>query len=188
MTVLISAGLLAVAVVFFVLHPVLFGEAAPMGRDDEELTDAQHRKKISLLALRDVEYDFHAGKLDEADYRRMKEEIASEALQAIDVEEAEWAARAASKGGATASAPEGTGLIGEEAFTRGGAVPVTDSIEAEIAALRASIREGIVCPHCGHPNARGSRFCGDCGSALPRAEGSAGAKAASGGKSRKGGL
>jgi len=132
--------LLAAGVVLFVLHPVILGKEAPIERTEEEITDAQHRKKISLLALRDIEYDFHAGKLDEVDYIAMKQELSLEALKAIDIEEAERA-------GEVAIAPEG--------------------LEAEIASLRTSIREGIVCPECGWPNPRGSRFCGDCGSALP---------------------
>jgi cytochrome c-type biogenesis protein CcmI len=159
MSVLIPAVLLAIAVVFFVLYPVVAGESAPMGRVDEELTEAQHRKRIALLALRDVEYDFHAGKLDEADYSRLKGEIAKEALQALDSEEAEWAAREGAAGRAPSDATPPVSSAG---------------IEAEIAALRESIREGMVCPHCGHPNPRGSRFCGDCGSALPQLRSSAG--------------
>ncbi len=146
MSALIPGVLLALAAVFFVLYPIISGREASMEWDEGELTEAQHRRNVALLALRDVEYDFHAGKLDEVDYRRMKREISSEALQAIDEEEAEWADR-----------QTGTGTD---------AAPPAD-LEAEIAALRASIREGTVCPQCGHPNPRGSRFCGDCGSALP---------------------
>jgi len=163
MTILVPAVLLAIAVVFFVLFPVVVGESAPMDRDEAELTETQHRKRIALLALRDVEYDFHAGKLDETDYRRLKQEIAAEALEALDSEEAEWAARESARAGDRATA------AGEGVPTSG-----SDPIEAEIAALRASIREGMICPHCGHPNPRGSRFCGDCGSALPQVSNSAG--------------
>jgi hypothetical protein len=157
MTVLIPAVLLAIAVVFFVLYPVVAGESAPMGRDDEELTEAQHRKRTALLALRDVEYDFHAGKLDETDYVRLKGQVAAEALEAIDVEEAEWADREAARAAASGAPDAGASIVKASA-----------EVEAEIAALRASIREGMICPHCGHPNPRGSRFCGDCGSALPQ--------------------
>ena len=148
MSAIIPGVLLALAAVFLVLHPILTGREASMEWDKEELTEAQHRRNVALLALRDVEYDFHAGKLDERDYRAMKQEISSEALDAIDEEEAEWHAR---------------GVEGVEPAVLG----ASEDLEAEIAALRASIREGIVCPQCGHPNPRGSRFCGDCGSALP---------------------
>lgn len=158
MSVLIPAILLAVAAVFFVLYPVLSGREASMEREDDELTDAQHRKNVALLALRDVEYDYHAGKLDEADYQALKQEIASEALEALDAEEAEWVAKQAAR-----QAREGAGAEGD--------AEVPEDVEAEIAALRASIREGTVCPQCGHPNPRGSRFCADCGAALPGTKG-----------------
>lgn len=125
-----------------------------MERYEEELTEAQHRRNVALLALRDVEYDFHAGKLDSRDYRRLKQEISTEALRAIDEEEAEWLAK---------EAVDELGAAGED-HVRGDA---RSALEAEIAALRASIREGVICPQCGHPNPKGSRFCGDCGSGLP---------------------
>jgi hypothetical protein len=144
MSVTLLALFLAGGVVTFVLFPVIVGREASIERTEEEVTDAQHRKKVSLLALRDVEYDFHAGKLDEVDYLAMKRDLSLEALNAIDTEESERA------GQPTAG---------------------SDVVEAEIAALRASIREGIVCPECGWPNARRSRFCGDCGSALPQRTG-----------------
>ncbi len=143
---------LATAVVFWILHPVVAGLEAPMERDDEELTEAQHRKRVALLALRDVEYDFHAGKLGEEDYRSMKREISGEALDALDAEAQEWAVR---EGRRAAQAATGQGG------------PDRAAVEAEIEALRDRLREGAVCRECGHPNPRGSRFCGECGGALP---------------------
>ncbi len=157
MSALVPAVILAVAAVFFVLYPILSGREAPMDRETGELTEAQHRKNVALLALRDIEYDFHAGKLDEVDYRALRQQISSEALEALDVEEAEWRAQ-------SGQAPaEGIGTVA-------GQLGVTKDVESEIAALRASIREGTVCTHCGHPNPRGSRYCGDCGAALPIAK------------------
>ena len=158
MSALVPAVILAVAAVFFVLYPILSGREAPMERETGELTEAQHRKNVALLALRDIEYDFHAGKLDEVDYRALRQQISSEALEALDVEEAEWRAQ-------SGEAPaEGAGDVAGQAGAAKG------NVESEIAALRASIREGTVCTHCGHPNPRGSRYCGDCGAALPIAK------------------
>ena len=154
MSALVPGVLLAVAAVFFVLYPIVSGREAHMEWDEEELTEAQHRRNVALLALRDVEYDFHAGKLDSADYQRLKQEISAEALEGIDDEEAEWVAREAA---------------GEAPVPGEGAAPseARAALEAEIAALRDSIREGVICPQCGHPNPKGSRYCGDCGSGLP---------------------
>jgi ribosomal protein L40E len=157
-TALVWGVLLAAAVVFWILHPVIAGVHAPMERDDEELTEAQHRKRMALYALRDVEYDYHAGKLDERDYRRMKREISSEALAALHDEAREWAVREGRKAAEADRARTGG---------RAGADRPSEAVEAEIAALRAALREGAVCRECGTPNPPGSRFCGECGSALP---------------------
>lgn len=154
MSVLFAAVLLAIAVVFFVLQPVVTGREAPTDPEDERLSEAQHRRRIALLSLRDVEYDYLSGKLDETDYREMKRELSKEALAALDAEESEW------QSGAPAIVGAGPDPVG----ARRGA---PDGLEDEIAALRASIRDGMVCPQCGHPNPQGSRFCGDCGSVMP---------------------
>lgn len=154
MSALVPGVILALAMVVFVLYPIVSGREAHMEWDEEELTEAQHRRNVALLALRDVEYDFHAGKLDTADYGRLKQEISAEALRAIDEEEAEWLARHAEPGD-----PE---------LEEGEPPPeARAALEAEIAALRDSIRAGVICPQCGSPNPKGSRYCGDCGSALP---------------------
>ena len=152
MSALVPGVILAVAMVVFVLYPIVSGREALMEWDEEELTEAQHRRNVALLALRDVEYDFHAGKLDAADYGRLKQEISAEALRAIDEEEAEWLARHAERPEREEGEPP------PEART---------ALEAEIAALRDSIRAGVICPQCGNPNPKGSRYCGDCGSGLP---------------------
>lgn len=143
MSALLLALLLAGGTVFLILQPLLTGEGAPMERDDDELTDVQHRKRIALLGLRDVEYDFHAGKLDEDDYRSQKAKLSAEALEAMDQELGEIRERGARGRGSA-------------------------EVEAEIAALRISLREGAVCGQCGELNPRSARFCGSCGAALPR--------------------
>jgi len=146
---LVLAILLTVGTVAAIFHPLLTGKAAPMGAMEDEVTDVQHRKRMALISLRDVEYDFHAGKLDEADYRALKAQVSAEALAALDDEVSELASSAgrSSGSGARASAAQA-------------------DVEAEIAALRASIRHGAICTQCGHPNPRASRFCGECGAAV----------------------
>ncbi|TVP75658.1 MAG: zinc-ribbon domain-containing protein [Gemmatimonadales bacterium] len=148
MTALIAAISLAGLVVLWILFPLLKGLEAPMSGDDVELNELLHRKKVALLGLRDAEYDFQSGKLEEEDYRALKGSLATEALAAMD-EEARLLAQRASTG------PEGR--AGRRA-----------EIEAEIAELRAELREGKICPSCGLPNARNARYCSDCGTELGR--------------------
>ena len=138
MTLFIGASLVALAVVFFILQPVVKGLHASLERDEFELTDTEARKRVALLALRDVEYDFLADKLDEHDYRSLKAELTAEALAALEADER----------------------------AQGGAGPHEDDLEAEIAQIRAGLREGSVCGACGCSNEVGSRFCSACGQAV----------------------
>jgi len=139
MALFLGAGLVAVAIVVFIVQPVARGLHASLERDDDELTETEARKRVALLALRDVEYDFLAGKLDDNDYRSLKGELTAEALAALEADER---ARAGTSGGAEAA------------------------LEAEIAQVRAGLREARFCSECGGQNEPGSRFCSACGHAL----------------------
>src|SRR5262245_65176741 len=92
MSVIIGAVLLVAAVVLFILQPMLSGQRASLHRELDEPTEAEARRRVTLMALRDVEYDFATGKLDESDYQRLKRELAAEALAALDQADAEAAA------------------------------------------------------------------------------------------------
>lgn len=139
MTLYVGVALVTAAVLLFILQPVVKGLHASLERDDDELTDTEARKRVALLALRDVEYDFLAGKLDEDDYRSLKSELTAEALAALEADEASRSA---------------------------GGRPADEGIEAEIARIRAGLRSGVVCAECGFSNDEGSRFCSSCGQAL----------------------
>ncbi len=144
MTLLLGVTLVSAAVIIFIVQPVVKGLHASLEREDDELTETEARKRLALLALRDVEYDFLAGKLDEDDYRAMKSELTAEALAALEADEA---ARAEGGGVATQSS-------------------VTDDLESEIARIRQHLKSGLVCTSCAYTNDEGSRFCSSCGTAL----------------------
>ena len=138
MTLYVGVALVTAAVMLFLLQPVVKGLHASLERTDDELTDTEARKRVALLALRVVEYDFLAGKLDEEDYRSLKSELTAEALAALEAAEVE---------------PAVVGGAG-------------DDLEAEIALLREGLRSGDICSACGFANPQGSRFCSACGQAL----------------------
>jgi len=89
MTLLLLSLLLALAAGAWVVHPVLarrwaaLADVAPSG-----VLDAEARKRVALASLREVEYDYRAGKLDEADYRAMRERLSAEAVRALRAAEA----------------------------------------------------------------------------------------------------
>lgn len=190
MALIVAATLLTVAVVVYVISPIIQDRHAPMDSDDGA-SDAHAKKRTALMALRDVEYDLATGKLDQADYEVLKAELSAEALAAVKAEEHIL--------GGPSRTPAGTGAAGstadsvvasEDAAARvvqsppasdgpgvlepsaGGAsaemaiAPALDDLEAKIARLRAGLRDGTTCTACAQVNRVGSRFCTNCGRPL----------------------
>lgn len=145
MMILLGAVLVAAAVVLYVVQPVFSGERAPLASLDEEFTEAEARRHLSLVALRDVEYDYATGKVDENDYRQLRDELGREALDALrEVRR--------SRGQAEDPPPRRD--------------TVADDLEREIAAYRAALRAGTLCDHCGSANVQEALFCATCGKRL----------------------
>ncbi len=140
--ILVSAG-----VILFVMMPVLRGDWAVMGRSDDEVTEVDARKQAALRGLRDAEYDFRSGKIDQADYQVIKSDLARQALAAMEEE-----------GTGSHAADEGTPPASPDAEG--------DRLEAEIARVRKGVAQGRTCPECGHLNVKKSRFCTGCGGRL----------------------
>ena len=145
MTILLGAILVAAAVVLYVVQPILSGEKAPLTSLDEEFTEAEARRRLSLAALRDVEYDFATGKVDEHDYRRLRDELAREALEAV-----REARRSREEAGGSPPRPDA----------------MADDLEREIAAYRIALRAGTLCDRCGSANVGEALFCATCGARL----------------------
>jgi cytochrome c-type biogenesis protein CcmI len=141
--VMFAALLLVGLAVFAILHPIISGRDAPLESAGEDPSEAQFRKRVSLLQLRDAEYEYAMGKLGQEDYHALRKEISAEALAAIRAEEEE------------------TRAVGQSAGDTGDA-----DLEEEIARARARLKGGVFCSECGHPNSAGSRFCSECGSPL----------------------
>ena len=84
MTVLILALLLALSGAAWVIRPIagrrtaVLLDAAPGA-----LLDADARRRATLASLKELEYDYLGGKLDEADYRAQRDRMSYEALEAI---------------------------------------------------------------------------------------------------------
>jgi hypothetical protein len=133
-----SAILLVGVSVFLILQPIIMGQEAPLDSAGEEPSEAQFKKRVSLLQLRDAEYEFAMGKLGDEDYQALRKEISAEALEAIREEKGE-----------------------SVAFAEGSA-----DIEDEIAQVRARLSGGAFCSECGFPNGAEAKFCGECGTPL----------------------
>jgi cytochrome c-type biogenesis protein CcmI len=146
MVLALGALLVTAVVVVFVLHPIITEAQAPLERQEDEPTEAEMRKTVALKALRDAEYEHAMGKLDDADYQSLRSELSQEALDALRAEEATGAAAGPGRG-------------------------EDEELEAEIASVRAKLKDAPECGSCGEENDPGARFCSECGRPL---DGSAG--------------
>ncbi len=128
-----------VAVVFiFVFRPFIttrgrIGEAdAGSGRGNQLLVD----REALYDAIRELDFDYRMGKVEEDDYRATRSRYESRAVELMRAIEE----------------------------TTGPPVGIEDRIEQEIAALRE--RDTGACAGCGDSTPEGARFCPRCGKAL----------------------
>jgi hypothetical protein len=84
---IILAGiLLVVGLLWLILSPIVAGKAAPLadGPDRlEELRELKALREIAYETLRDIEFDYHAGKIGEADHRELTARYKAEALAIV---------------------------------------------------------------------------------------------------------
>lgn len=89
MSLLIAAALLALVATIWVAQPLLSRRwGALSDQISPAVLDREARKRVALAALKDVEYDHAAGKLDDADYAEMRSLLEVEALEALRAAEA----------------------------------------------------------------------------------------------------
>ena len=85
MTGALTAGavIFALAIVIFLLEPILTGRHSIIASWDHD-EETAFRTHAALRALRDVEYDYTTGKLDERDYKTLKRELVAEAADFLE--------------------------------------------------------------------------------------------------------
>ncbi len=84
MSLLLAAALLALLVTAWVTQPLFFRRWGTLSDPVASAAlDREARKRVALAALKDVEYDHAAGKLDAADYEEMRSLLEMEALEAL---------------------------------------------------------------------------------------------------------
>jgi hypothetical protein len=67
-----------------VVYPLVFRRWGLLGDTiPKEVVEREARKRVALAALKDVEYDRAAGKLDDSDYQEMRGRLEFEALEAV---------------------------------------------------------------------------------------------------------
>jgi len=85
--VLALAGiLLALAAVWLVLSPLVTHARAPLTDGPDavaELRELYALRDVAYETLRDLEFDFHAGKISDADYRELADRYRGEAIELV---------------------------------------------------------------------------------------------------------
>lgn len=73
---------------FFISYPLFKRKiGGAMGDEllESDLSDLLYKKESSYIALKDLEFDFKTGKIDDNDYASMKAQLESEALTALQM-------------------------------------------------------------------------------------------------------
>ncbi len=158
MIALVIGIVVALGAVALVLGPLVRPERvrAPEVPWEPEDDPREHRKELALAALKEIEFDRATGKLDDADYARMKASYTAEALEAIRAADA-----------AAAEVPQEPALAKLQvpaAVAAGAAPSAEDAAEALIAAKRKAAKGGRkFCSACGAELEGAGRFCVECG-------------------------
>ncbi|MFK7898392.1 MAG: zinc-ribbon domain-containing protein [Myxococcota bacterium] len=139
------------AAALFLMTPLRAAARREQAIDPEQAQRALEQDAI-YASIADLEHDFETGKLEEADYTQMREELRGEAIALLRRERA-------SGGPASQVAASGAG---EGQATSSGSA--TSSSDAHAATSKPSI--GKFCPHCGGQLSEAWRFCSHCGEAL----------------------
>ena len=137
--------LIALAMVGFVAKPLLAGEGAANATlpvDVTPLADLKRRRFVVYENLKDLEFEYQAGKLAAPDYQSLKQNYLGEAASLM------------------AASQEAEHLKEIDAL-----------LEREISARR-DLRKNreprdYVCPKCGFENPVPVKFCGECGAKIP---------------------
>lgn len=84
MTPLLIAVLLGLSALLIVIHPLLgLNRTAHVALTPEAVSDAAERERLAKQALRDVDFDYRLGNLDEGDYASLRERYERRALAAL---------------------------------------------------------------------------------------------------------
>ena len=144
----IAILLVAAGLAYYVATPLLSAEGKGEGTlpiDVTPLGDLKRRRLVVYENIKDLEFEFQAGKIASEDYQALRENYMAEAA------------------GLMVASQEAEQVSAQDAL-----------IEREVAARRARRKaqstEDYVCPKCGFENPLPVKFCGECGAKLtPRA-------------------
>jgi hypothetical protein len=180
MTVIVAI-LMAMIAVAIVAWPIMQGgRARPSAASEADLAwgEMQARREAALTAIKDLEFDYRVGKVEEADYQALDAQLRAEAIAILK----EIDRRSGAKSGRGDAQIERE-IAQQRRKSAAAGRSLEAEVEAEIAALRrksapaaqpagkrevapaavGNAAEPAFCTQCGAPIAAEDRFCRKCG-------------------------
>jgi hypothetical protein len=153
---LVAALAISGVALVFVVRPLLEPGPAAVVLDDDRLTELLARKDAALTAIKDLEFDYRVGKIEEEDYQRLDQRLRRQAIALIQQIEK--------------LAPESATLderleaeIARLRRTQDRVAPQAAPAAAVVAPAAAPPRPARFCTNCGAPLEPNHKFCAQCG-------------------------
>lgn len=155
------AALISLLAIYFAVSPLLQPGRATLVLDDDKLAELIGRKDTILQAIKDLEFDYHVGKMSQEDYRRLDQRLRRQAIGLMQQIE--------KLAPASASLDEQLeSIIAQFRQTSSGpvserATAVKGDRSAAPATTLAESQASRFCTQCGKPVEAGHNFCAHCG-------------------------
>lgn len=173
---LLIALVLSLAALAYVVWPLLKPGPAPVLVEDDRLTELLGRKDAVMLAIKELEFDYHVGKLSEEDYQLYDGRLRRQAVGLL--QQIEQVAPLSAQMDATLEAEiarrrrvaEPAAIAGQ--VVRQPAAVAVAAGSARVAAPASAPANGPVngngarprfCTTCGNPVEANHKFCANCG-------------------------
>lgn len=154
------AALISLVAIYYTVSPLLqTGRATPLVEDDK-LVELLGRKDAILQAIKDLEFDYHVGKMSQEDYQRLDQRLRRQAIGLIQQIER--------------LAPESASLDEQlesiiAQFRQTSAVPTVASTPSTLSPAPTALPDTRFCIQCGKPVEPAHKFCAHCGTPIAQA-------------------
>lgn len=147
---ILAAFVVAALAIVYVAWPLLRPIRLVLSDDDSPLAELLQRKDTLLLSIKELEFDYHTGKLSQEDYQRLDQRLRQQAIALLrQIEQA---------------APHTTQLDEELEAAIQRQRRVTDRV------VNVAEKSQLHCPQCRAAVGRADKFCPQCGQKLVPAD------------------
>lgn len=172
---LVIALLLSGVAIFAVTWPLLKKGPTPVLVEDDRLVELLHRKDQVMTSIKELEFDYHVGKLSEEDYQMYDQRLRRQAVGLLQQIE-KVAPESASLDASLERDILRKRKVASDAHSAARAAD--ERVEAEVARRRTVAMPADVqvnggarfCTRCGNQLAPQHKFCANCGAPVENSE------------------